>query len=247
MKAPSFEPIGILETCFVEKFGAPRQSGMIPAARGILKLKPDPAYRDAVRHLETFSHVWIIFHFHDLLDSAWKPLISPPRIDAPGRIGLFASRSPHRPNALGMSAVKLERIDLEAAGGIEIHLSGIDVLDGTPVYDLKPYVPYVDCIPSASAGWTASEIPKFEVRFSDKSLKQLENFKRDKVGPEDLAILITQTMEYDPRPTSQRKALPLSEPKNDGLQFAFRIAAFDIHWSIQEQGLLINSIDQLMS
>ncbi len=242
MEMPSFHPIGILRTCFREKFGAPRQSGMIPSATGILKLNSDPAYRDALRHLESFSHVWIIFHFHDLADPTWKPLITPPRIDGPGRVGVFASRSPHRPNSLGLSALKLERIDYEAKGGIEIYLSGVDILDETPVYDLKPYVPYVDCIPDATPGWTDTVIPKFKVSFSTRSLAQLAEIQNGNQNQIDLKTLITETMEYDPRPTSQRKALPLTDPKNEGLRFAFRILDLDIRWQIQDASLVVEEI-----
>ncbi|MBC7395934.1 MAG: tRNA (N6-threonylcarbamoyladenosine(37)-N6)-methyltransferase TrmO [Bdellovibrionales bacterium] len=244
MQVPAFEPIGYLQSCFVEKFGTPRQAGMIPAAQGVLKLKPDPAFRDALRHLDSFSHVWLIFHFHDLADPSWKPLISPPRIDAPNRVGVFASRSPHRPNALGLSAVKLERIDFDARGGIEIHLSGVDIIDGTPVYDLKPYVPYVDCIPQARPGWTDTQIPKFEVTFSEESLLQLREAETHHAGNLNLEALLIQTLEYDPRPTSQRKAIPLGDAKSEGLTFAFRILNLDVHWRIHEGGLRVEQITE---
>src|SRR5690242_18464905 len=111
MKGP-FLPIGTMKTCFTEKFGVPRQSLMVSEARGILKLNPEPAYRSGLNHLEQFSHVWIVFLFHQHETRGWRSTIRPPRIDAPRRVGVFASRSPHRPNPIGLSAVQLDRIDL---------------------------------------------------------------------------------------------------------------------------------------
>jgi tRNA-Thr(GGU) m(6)t(6)A37 methyltransferase TsaA len=225
-----------VKTHFKEKFGVPRQSGMIPAATGIIKLNPDPQFRDGVRHLETFSHLWVIFQFHEHANEPWRPLTTPPRIDAPGRIGVFASRSPHRPNALGLSAVKLDRIDLDAKDGIEIHISGVDLLDGTPVFDLKPYVPYVDSIPNAVGGWTDTTIPKYPVGFSEEAFKQ--------VSP-DLIALITQMLELDPRPTPQKKSFPFEVAASEGMNFAFRIQDFDVKWQIRNQGVWVKRIDAI--
>jgi tRNA-Thr(GGU) m(6)t(6)A37 methyltransferase TsaA len=234
----SLSPIGTVKTSFKEKFGVPRQSGMISEARGILKLNPDPQFRDAVRCLETFSHVWIVFQFHRHANEPWRPLTTPPRVDAPGRVGVFASRSPHRPNQIGLSAVKLERIDLEAKGGIEIHLSGVDFLDDTPVFDIKPYVPYVDSIPDAHGGWTETEIPKFEVEFSAEALLALQDLEASK-------LLITQMLELDPRPTPQKKSFPISDPSFNQMTFAFRIQNLDVKWEIRNGSIFIREIVKL--
>ena len=177
-KGTRVQPIGHMQTCFQEKFGVPRQSLMVGSAKGILKLNPDPQFKDALKYLDGFSHVWIVFLFHQHEKQVWRPLITPPRIDAPGRVGVFASRSPHRPNPIGLSAVKLEKIDFNAKGGIEIHVSGVDLLDGTPVLDIKPYLPYVDCITDAKGGWTETAIPKYPVVFSEKCLEQMKEFRQ---------------------------------------------------------------------
>ena len=241
----SFKPIGYLKTSFQEKFGVPRQSLMVTEARGILKLNADPHYRDALRYLEDFSHVWIIFIFHEHVASAWRPTITPPRIDAPRKVGVFASRSPHRPNPIGLSAVKLEKIDYVAAGGIEIHLSGVDLLNGTPVLDLKPYLPYVDCIPEARGGWTETKIPRYLVQFSAQALLNISHHQGD--YPEgDLKILIEQMLALDPRPTSQRKTMPISDPKFEGAEFAFRLLHFDVKWRIQNGGILVDRLESLV-
>ena len=229
--ASQYPPIGYMKTSFKEKFGVPRQSLMIPAALGILKLNPDPQYKDALKTLEEFSHVWIVFVFHQHLDQVWRPMITPPRIDAPGKVGVFASRSPHRPNPIGLSAVKLEKIDWNAPGGIEIHFSGVDLMDETPVLDIKPYLPFVDCIPEAVGGWTETKIPKYEVIFSTESAAFLKDHS-------DLP-LIQQMLALDPRPTSQKKTFRIEDPSNEGKPFAFRIFDFDVKWEIRNFGIYV--------
>lgn len=226
-----YPPIGIMKTCFTEKFGAPRQPLMVSEARGILKLNPDPAFALAFDHLTDFSHVWVIFVFHQHLHKPWHPRIRPPRVEAPRKVGVFASRSPHRPNPIGMSAVKLEKIDLEAEGGIEIHLSGVDILDGTPVLDIKPYLPYADSIPEASTGWATEEIARYPVSFSPESLAAIEGLSSE-LFP-NLRELLSQMLSLDPRPTSQRKAMPILSPSSEGMVFGFRVSSFDVQWQIR--------------
>lgn len=244
MKPYHFEPIGFIQTPFTEKFGIPRQSLMATEAKGIIKLKEDPGYRVALNHLEGFSHLWVIFVFHQngSLESedssmSWRSTIRPPREDAPRRVGVFASRSPHRPNPIGMSAVKLEKIDLDSPGGIEIHCSGVDLLNGTPVLDIKPYVPFADKIENATSGWAESEIPKYRVDFSDQSLKVISDYEKKKNIK--MIPLLTQILEWDPRPTSQRRAMPISDPSNSGLSFGFRIFDHDLQWQIKDQKIFV--------
>jgi len=232
-------PIGTLHTCFREKFGVPRQPLMIPAATGVLKLKDDPAYRDALRGLESFSHVWIVFLFHKAGERAWRPTVETPRVEAEGKIGVFASRSPHRPNAIGLSAVKLDRIDFEK---LEVHVSGVDILDGTPVLDIKPYLPYADSLPDATAGWATQEIEKFKVTFAGDTRKALE----ENLHP-NFAVLVTQMLEWDPRPTSQRKAAPIFAAESEGLRFAFRALDADIHWRIHDRAIEVIEVRSLSS
>lgn len=235
----SYSPIGYMRTCFTEKFGAPRQPLMIPDATGILKLNPDPAFAQAVEELGSFSHLWIIFVFHQHAGMPWHPRIQPPRAEIK-KVGVFASRSPHRPNPIGISAVKLEKIDFNAEGGIEIHVSGVDILDGTPVLDIKPYLPYADSIPEASSGWAESEISRFPVSFSEAALAELEKRKDPR-----LKSLIEQTLALDPRPISQRKAMPIEGSASNGMTFRFRLAGYDIEWEIRGGTLQIKQLIEL--
>jgi tRNA-Thr(GGU) m(6)t(6)A37 methyltransferase TsaA len=235
-------PIGVMRTPFTEKFGVPRQSLMVGEARGVLKLHSDPGYRVALNHLESFSHIWVIFAFHQHAEKGWRPTIRPPRLDAPRRVGVFASRSPHRPNSIGMSALKLERIDLDARGGIEIHLSGVDIMDGTPVLDIKPYLPYADRIDDANGGWAGSEITRYAVSFSEESDAEILEAGARYPG---LRSLILEMLQWDPRPTSQRRAMPIEDPKCEGMTFAFRILDFDVHWMVRSGGIHVVKLIQI--
>lgn len=228
-------PIGIVQSCFTEKFGVPRQSMMVNAATGVLKFNPE--YQSAFEYLETFSHLWVIFLFHKNLEKAWKPTINPPRVSGPQRVGVFASRSPHRPNPIGLSCVKIEKINKL---DFEIHVSGLDILDGSPILDIKPYLPYADSIPDATAGWASDEILKYPVTFSPQSLTQIENINA-KFHP-NLKGLLIQMLELDPRPTSQRQAIPIDKVESEGRHFAFRLFDFDVQWCIQNQGVYVKTL-----
>lgn len=230
---PTYPPIGTLKSCFTEKFGVPRQSLMVSEAMGLLKLNPDPAYRVALNHLERFSHVWIVYVFNQHLTKGWTPTIRPPRVGAPNRVGVFASRSPHRPNPIGISVVKLDRIDLDAPGGIELHLSGVDMMDGTPVLDIKPYLPFADSVPGASSGWAEGDIPRFPVSFSLQAIAAMERPACRDRHPR-LQQLVAQMLEWDPRPTSQRKAMPIDHPDTQGKAFAFRVLGIDVKWEVRD-------------
>jgi len=231
-----YPPIGVMKTCFTEKFGVPRQSMMVMEARGVLKLNPDPLYIEALHLLETFSHIWIVFSFHKSLGKNWSSRIEPPGADGPKSVGVFASRSPHRPNPIGMSVVKLEKIDRSASGGIEIHVSGVDLLDGTPVLDIKPYLPYSDTVEGANSGWAANPIARYPVGFSPECLAFLH---REEAENPRLKNLIEEILRWDPRPKSQRTAMPIHEPENEGKKFRFRILQFDVEWQIQQKQICV--------
>ena len=239
----SFQPIGMLKTPFKEKFGVPRQSLMMEEAHAVIKLNPDPAYSTALRHLEQFSHIWIVFVFHKNGNGPWHPLIDTPRIEAGEKVGVFATRSPHRPNPIGMSAVRLEHINFAAADGIEIQVNGIDLLDGTPVLDIKPYIPYADRIEDANSGWIKTDIERYPVEWSPDSLPAL-----DQASGEDhpcLKALIEQMLELDPRPTSQRRAAPIMAPGTQGMKFAFRVLDRDVHWEVRDGTLFVSKVVNL--
>lgn len=146
-------PIAHIETPFAEKFGVPRQSGVADCSGRIVFA---PAYRDpaALRGLEEFSHIWLIWQFDRALRQGWSPTVRPPRLGGNARMGVFATRSPFRPNALGLSSVRLDRVELDPALGPVLHVSGADLMDGTPIFDIKPYLPYTDSHPQAAGGFT---------------------------------------------------------------------------------------------
>ncbi len=240
MKDLNFKPIGILKTCFKEKFGIPRQPRLIDGAIGILKLNDDFRLRNAIREIKGFSHLWIIFVFHQHQAKNWKPSIRPPRLGGARKVGVLASRSPHRPNPIGLSAVKLDGVDLNALGGAELFLSGLDILDGTPVLDIKPYIPYADSISNALSGWANDPIEYTRVTFSDNALKSIEGKKV--LDYPHLKDLITGMLELDPRPAFQKRSMPTSSPESEGTQYGFRLFDFDVKWEIRDSSFHIVDI-----
>lgn len=240
MKAFEFSPIGFIHTPFQDKFGLPRQSGMAEEAKGVIKLNSDPDLKTALRTLEEFSHIWVVFVFHDQGSKKWKPSIRPPRFGGAKKVGVLASRSPHRPNPIGISALKLLNVDIEAAGGPELHVAGIDVLDQTPVLDIKPYIGYTDCIPNTRDGWAQEPIPRYEVRYSLEVEQQLLQIKlNDGV---DLKPFIQSIVELDPRPAFQKRQLPVEDSKSWGTQYGFDIQGYEIKYTLDQGEFHITKI-----
>lgn len=192
----SVSPVGILRSCFKEKFAIPRQPQLAPAARGVLELLPPFDSGAAVEGLEQVSHVWLLFLFHQALEEQPRLKVRPPRLGGNRAIGVFASRATHRPNGIGQSVVKLERVE---AG--RLHLSGIDLLDGTPVLDVKPYVPYADSLPAAHNAIADAPPPAIAVEWSDAALAQARAHALRLQEP--VVELIEQCLAQDPRPAYQ--------------------------------------------
>ena len=196
------EPIGILRTCFGEKFAVPRQPGLCPSAWGVLEFLPEYRSPEAVRGLEGFSHVWLIFGFHMTEGEGWHPTVRPPRLGGNERVGVFASRSTFRPNGLGLSLVKLDQITWQSEKGMEppaLHLSGVDLVDGTPIYDVKPYLPFAESLPEAVGGYANEPIQRLEV-IVDETAR--ENFLK---LPERAQRVILEALSLDPRPAASPK------------------------------------------
>ena len=149
-------PIATIRTGFPTKFGIPRQSGLVPELNGTIVFNPEFRNADALRGLEGFSHIWLIWEFSEAVREEWSPTVRPPRLGGNTRLGVFATRSPFRPNPIGLSCVKLDSIELDSPQGPLLHVSGADLMDGTPIYDIKPYIPYTDCQPTATEGFTGT-------------------------------------------------------------------------------------------
>lgn len=220
--------IGIIRSCYGEKFGIPRQPGLVKSATATLELLPPYNTPDALRGLEDFSHLWVIFLFHHSICDPWKATVRPPRLGGNERVGVFASRSNFRPNPIGLSVVELLGVE-----GTQLHLGGGDFLDGSPVLDIKPYIPYADCIPDATGAF-ASSTPKpvNTVGFSDvaeHAVKTLENEERPA-----LRQLIADMLAYNPRPAYQT-----DDPDRI---FGTRIFDLDVRWSHSDNTVLVRNI-----
>ena len=171
--------IAHIHTDLPEKFGVPRQSGLVPQLQGTIVFEPDYRNPDALRGLESFSHLWLIFRFHRAEREGWSPTVRPPRLGGNRRMGVFATRSPFRPNNLGLSCVKLEGVSRDEKLGPVIRVSGADLVDGTPILDIKPYLPYADCPRDATGGFTDPlEAEPLEVECDEALLAGLEAQQR---------------------------------------------------------------------
>jgi len=223
----TFDPIGIIHSCYKEKFGIPRQAGLVTSATATLEFLPNYQYPDSVRELENFSHIWIIFVFHQAYANHWKPTVRPPRLGGNQRVGVFASRSPNRPNPIGMSLVKLTGIE-QGQHKLSLHFAGADLLDQTPVLDIKPYLPYADCVENAQAAY-APNAPEIQLKvcFSPKAQQQCQYYKHHP----DLQLLITQILQYDPRPSYKKTQA------DDCRIYAMKLYDFDLRWHYIDTGI----------
>ena len=185
--------IAHVETMFPEKFGIPRQSGLIEECRGRIVFEPEYRTKDAFKGLEEYSHIWILWKFSKVERKNWSATVKPPRLGGNLRKGVFATRSPFRPNPIGLSSVKLEGIEYDERLGTVLYVSGVDMLDGTPVYDIKPYLPYVDSHPEAIGG--------FSDRVKDYQLVVDNEEMLYQCMPSDIAKCVVKMLEQDPRPS----------------------------------------------
>ena len=224
----SVEPIGVIHSCFKDKFGVPRQPGLVSVANAWLELFVPYNRAEAFSGLDGFSHIWITFVFHHCLDQAARLSVRPPRLGGNRKVGVFASRSTHRPNPVGISVAELAGIEQDK-GGLRLRLRGLDLVDGTPVLDIKPYVPYSDSVPEARADYAPqAPVISFDVVFSAAAELQCEtHFQR---WPE-LRQLIVEVLGLDPRPAylvgrSVEKA------------FAVRLYELDVRWRVKDDSAI---------
>jgi len=186
--------IARMESDFAEKFGIPRQSGLVAALRGRVVFEPEYRNAEALRGIEGFSHLWLIWQFSAAVREDWSPTVRPPRLGGNVRMGVFATRSPFRPNPLGLSCVRLESVEYDTPRGPVLLVSGADLMDGTPIYDIKPYVPYADARPEARGGFAAAPAETIEVSCPPALLARV---------PEDKRAALLGVLAQDPRPRYQ--------------------------------------------
>jgi len=226
------EPIGVVHSCYKEKFGIPRQPGLVSAAKAVIELEPRFGSRESVEGLEQYSHIWVLFLFHETAAQGWKSQVRPPRLGGNEKMGLYATRSMFRPNPIGQSLVKLDSIGIGEK--VKLHISGIDLLDQTPVIDIKPYIPYVESIPEATAG-RFQQAPAFnnEVTFSEVAERDLEQLHEEYPG---LQLLIKQVLSQDPRPAYH---------KESGREYGIALYDLNICWIVRDDLFEVTSIERL--
>ena len=216
------KPIAYIKTDFKEKFGIPRQSGRAPSLTSEIIFEPEYRTIDALRAIEQFSHLWLIFDFSKAHKESWSATVRPPRLGGNERVGVFASRSPFRPNPIGLSCVKLERIEQRADVGAVLIVSGADLLDNTPIFDIKPYLPYADCHLGAGGGYADEKKDyRLQVEFPTHLLEKIPKEKQDG---------LLECLSDDPRPSYQ------DDPTRE---YGMRFADFEIKFTVNADTLTV--------
>ena len=214
-EAMTLHVIAHIHTAFPTKFGIPRQSGLVEGLRGEIIFTPEYRNPDAVRGLEAFSHIWLVWQFSKAVRDTWSPTVRPPRLGGNTRMGVFATRSPFRPNPLGLSSVRLEKIELRPEVGPVLIVRGADLMDGTPIYDIKPYLPYADSHPDAAAGFTAqTRMHQLDVR-CDPALWA--------TVPAEEQEGLRGVLAHDPRPSYQHDPARVYGMEFGGLEVHFTV------------------------
>ena len=224
----TIRPIAYIHTDLPTKFGLPRQSGLVPQLRSTIVM--EPLYRDPVafRGIEGFSHLWLIWGFSGNKRDSWAATVKPPRLGGNKRMGVFATRSPYRPNALGLSSVKLEAIDFDEKLGPVLTVSGADLMDGTPIYDIKPYLPHTDCHPDALGGFADQFVDyALDVVFPEEWLAMI---------PEDKREALCGILAQDPRPSY------IDDPER---VYGFNYLDMDVRFRVRDGVLTVCEIEKL--
>ena len=227
MQDVQIQVIARMKSDFPSKFGIPRQSGLVESLRSTIVFEPAFRNPDALRGIEGYSHLWLIWQFSEAVRQQWSPTVRPPRLGGNTRMGVFATRSPFRPNNLGLSSVKLLGVEQTKEYGTVLHVGGADLMDGTPIFDIKPYIPYGDCHPDAVGGFTdTADDFLLEVKISDELLQKL---------PQDKRQAAVEVLSHDPRPSYQRKP-----DRVYGLSFA----GFGICFTVNKSTLTVVDIKE---
>ncbi len=210
---------------FPAKFGIPRQSGLVPSLQSRIVFEPEYRCIDAVRGLDTFSHLWLIWQFSESVRNDWSPTVRPPRLGGNTRMGVFATRSPFRPNPVGLSVVRIEQILLQVENAPVIVVSGADLMNGTPIYDIKPYLPHIDSIPESKGGFAAQA--------AEHALQVVFPAEWLTIVPEHLRDGLTELLAQDPRPAYQHDPARV---------YGFRFASMEVKFTVQEDILTVTGI-----
>ena len=228
MEKINIDIIARMHSDFATKFGIPRQSGLVDSLRSTIVFEPEFRNPDALRGLEDFSHLWIIWQFSEAVRQEWSPTVRPPRLGGNVRMGVFATRSPFRPNNLGLSCVRIVGLENTAQYGTVIHVAGADLMDGTPIFDIKPYIPYSDSRPEATGGFTntAGDF-LLQVDFPQALLDIL---------PQDKQEAAIGVLSHDPRPSYQR---------NPDRIYGLNFAGYDIRFTVKEDHLSVCEVNKL--
>ena len=217
--------IAHIKTDFPTKFGLPRQSGLVEEIKGKIVFEEEYRVPEAFRGLEDFSHIWLLWQFSEAVRDNWSPTVRPPLLGGNTRMGVFATRSPFRPNPIGLSCVKLEKIDFNCSDGPVLFVSGCDLMDSTPIYDIKPYLPYADSIPDAAGGFTQTLADRtLEVEFDSLLLDRIPADKRETL------ILV---LSGDPRPSYQN---------NPERVYGFVFAGFEVKFTVSDRKLTVTEV-----
>lgn len=224
------DPIGIIHSPYKEKFAVPRQPGLVPSASSEIYLQGDANAMEAVRGIEQFSHLWLLFLFDQNLEAGWRPTVRPPRLGGNERVGVFASRATFRPNGIGMSAVELKGVR-QQDGQVILELGGVDLVDGTPIIDIKPYIPYSDSIADACGGFASEEPTKLEVIFTPQAQAQL-------AGPRstEYQAVIREVLAQDPRPAYKKN-------KADSKEYAVHLYHFNVKFTVQNSQVTVTTVE----
>ena len=227
MENVTIQVIARMHSDFATKFGIPRQSGLVEELRSTIVFEPEFRNPDTLRGIEDFSHLWIIWQFSEAVRTEWSPTVRPPRLGGNTRLGVFATRSPFRPNSLGLSSVKLLGVEKTEKYGTVLHVGGADLMDGTPIFDIKPYIPYGDSHPDATGGFTdTADDFLLKVNFPENLLNLLPESKRE------AAIGV---LSHDPRPSYQRKP---------GRVYGLTFAGFDIRFTVDDNTLTVVEVQK---
>lgn len=223
------EAIARMRSDFPDKFGIPRQSGLVEELRSTIVFEPKYRQAEALRGIEGFSHLWLIWQFSEAVRRDWSPTVRPPRLGGNTRVGVFATRSPFRPNSLGLSCVRLLGVEQTRDLGTVLHVGGADLMDGTPIFDIKPYVPYADSHPEALGGFTdtAGEF-LLDVTFPEELLSRL---------PEEKRSAALGVLSHDPRPSYQRQT---------GRVYGLSFGGADIRFTVEENRLTVVDVQKLL-